>query len=172
MSILKQRISGCSERLTQFAKKEIESISFSISADLDYKLELVQTGLHCYTISFFDNITKQRKEIGIGHFPLLKNQRDSELFLNIENDLLKLIGNMMFDIWLGNQLQRTKGKKKLAKLIVDENPEFSFDGILELINKNPIENLSWGVTTLIKGIRTKYYHGAILEFEDIVISLE
>ncbi|WNV45923.1 hypothetical protein [Aeromonas phage AerS_266] len=172
MSVLKLRIGSQSCNLVKFAKGEIDNIQFSISVDMDYKLVLTRTGKPTYFIEILDSVTNQVKPISYGNYPHCKGKTDTKIFLEIEKDLLNILGTLMFSVWSEKQYTRTKGKKKIAKLIVEQNPEFSEEGIIQLLNSKPTEARNWPVEILIKSVRTKYCQGEILDYEDIIISMD
>lgn len=171
MDVVKLRIEAQNCNLVKFAKGEVDNIQFSISTDMDYKLVLTKTNVRPYFIEILDSVTKQVKRISYGNFPSVKNKSDPEIFLEIQKDLLNILGTFMFETWAEKQYKRTKGKKRIARLIVEQNPEFSEEGIIGLLNSKPKGEISWGISVLIKSVRVKYCQGEILGHEDIVINM-
>lgn len=166
MDVLKGSIESKNVELVKFMMIEIEQIEFIISANMDYKLVMKRLDSLRYSISVIDTVTQEVKDFGVReYFPTIHLQ-STEIFLWIKQFLLNLFGTIMFDGWVKQELSRTKGRKKLAKLIVKYGNDISEKGVLLLLKENPDH---WIVKTLLKPCLIRFCHGDLMSYEPLIV---
>lgn len=170
MDVLKSNIGSKSVELVKFMRKEIEEISFVITADMDYRLVMKHAYGMCYSISVIDTVTKEVKDFGFGeYFPAI-SVKDFEVFLKVERFLLNLFGKKMFDTWAEQQVLRTKGRKKLADLICKYQPDLNHDGVLSMLNKKKTGEGSFTLLpALLKPVKVAFCNCEIMDYETLSV---
>lgn len=166
METLKSNIESRSVGLVKFLQKELDEVIISITINFDVKVILSKVDNEKFSITVHDTITNEKFDYGTYEY-YQEEIKSTEMFLKIEKVLLNLFGEKMFFNWVNNQLQRTKGRKKLITLICETNQDKKqVERLFEDFKSNSEE-----IIDLLKPAKVKFCHCELMSTEYFQIQL-